>query len=132
MIIDCHCHAGKGDRLTAPWNTDAPIEPYLRRARAAGIDRTVVFPAFHSDYAEANAALARTVAKYPDRLIGFAFVHAAHDAGRVFELVGRAVTRYRFRGIKVHGFDAMPRAKSAKPRTALAYPSWWTWWGSRK
>lgn len=108
MIIDCHCHAGKGDRLTAPWNTDAPIEPYLRRARAAGIDRTIVFPAFHSDYAEANAALARIIAQYPDRLIGFAFVHAAHDAGRVLELVGRAVTQYRFRGIKVHGFDAMP------------------------
>jgi predicted TIM-barrel fold metal-dependent hydrolase len=108
MIIDCHCHAGKGDRLTAPWNTDAPIEPYLRRARAAGIDRTVVFPAFHSDYAEANASLARIVARYPGRLIGLAFVHAARDAGRVFELVGRAVTRYRFRGMKVHGFDAMP------------------------
>src|SRR3989442_1478420 len=42
MIIDCHCHAGKGDIVTAPWNTDAPLEPYLRRARTAGIDRTVV------------------------------------------------------------------------------------------
>jgi hypothetical protein len=42
MIVDCHCHAGKGDKLTAPWNTDAAIEPYLRRARAAGIDKTLV------------------------------------------------------------------------------------------
>ena len=46
MIIDCHCHAGKGDLMTAPWNTDAPIEPYLRRAQAAGIGRTIVFAPF--------------------------------------------------------------------------------------
>src|SRR5581483_7246823 len=108
MIIDCHCHAGKGDRLTAPWNTDAPIEPYLRRARAAGITKTIVFPAFHSDYAEANAALARIIARYPEKLIGFAFVHATRDTGRILEMVARAVTRWRFRGIKVHGFDALP------------------------
>ena len=52
MIIDGHCHAGRGDALTAPWNTDAPLGAYLRRARAAGIDKTVVFSAFHSDYAD--------------------------------------------------------------------------------
>ena len=41
MIIDSHCHAGKGDRMTAPWNTDAPTAAYLRRARAAGLDKTL-------------------------------------------------------------------------------------------
>ena len=42
MIIDFHCHAGRGDLLTAPWNTAAPIEAYLRRADApASIDRRV-------------------------------------------------------------------------------------------
>jgi hypothetical protein len=25
MIVDCHCHAGKGDLLTGPWDTDARI-----------------------------------------------------------------------------------------------------------
>jgi hypothetical protein len=43
MIVDCHCHAGKGDIMTAPWNTVAQIEPYLRRATAAGIVQTIVF-----------------------------------------------------------------------------------------
>jgi predicted TIM-barrel fold metal-dependent hydrolase len=108
MIVDCHCHAGKGDRLTAPWNTEAAIEPYLRRARAAGIGRTIVFPAFHSDYSRANRELARIVARHPGRLIGFAFVHAKRDAGRIRDMVQQAVERYGFRGIKVHGFDAMP------------------------
>ena len=108
MIIDIHCHAGRGDGLTAPWNTDAPLAAHLRRARRGGIDRTVVFSAFHSDYAEANEEVARIVARHQDELIGFAFVHPVRDAGRVREMVSRCVTRYRFRGIKVHGFDGMP------------------------
>jgi hypothetical protein len=122
MIIDSHCHAGKGDLMTAPWNTDAPIEPYLRRARAAGIDKTVVFAAFHSDYDEANRQVARIVARYPGRLIGFAFVHAGRDAGRIFEMVKRAVGRWNFRGIKVHGHDAMPTREVCEAARAFRLP----------
>ena len=108
MIIDCHCHAGKGNRLTAPWNTIAPLKSYLRRARAAGIDKTIVIPAFHSNYAQANEELGRIVARYAGRLLGFAFVHAHRDAGRIREMVGHAIKKWNFRGIKVHGYDAMP------------------------
>jgi uncharacterized protein len=122
MIIDCHCHAGKGDIMTAPWNTDAPIEPYLQRAHAAGIAKTVVFPLFHSDYAEANAQLARVVARYPNRLIGFAFVHAARDAGRIFAMVQRAVIRWGFRGIKVHGHEAMATREVCETARAFRLP----------
>jgi predicted TIM-barrel fold metal-dependent hydrolase len=77
-------------------------------AHAAGISRTVVFSLFHGDYENANAQVARIVARHPDRLTGFAFIHAARDAGRIFAMVKRAVTRWKFRGIKVHGHDAMP------------------------
>jgi hypothetical protein len=31
VIIDCHWHAGKGDGLTGPWDTRAPLEKYIRR-----------------------------------------------------------------------------------------------------
>ena len=31
-IIDSHCHAGKGDGLTGPWDTNASLDSYLRRA----------------------------------------------------------------------------------------------------
>src|SRR4051812_48788152 len=106
MIIDCHCHAGKGDGLTGPWDTDAPLSDYLRRAAAAGIARTVVFPAFHSNYSQANAELARIVAVLPDRLWGFAMVHPVLDRGRVGEMVRTTIERYGFRGIKVHRHDA--------------------------
>ncbi len=108
MIIDAHCHAGRGDILNAPWSTDAPLGAYLRRAKTAGIHKTIVIPAGHSNYAEANAQLARIVAKHSERLIGFASVHASRDRGRVFEIVARAVREYGMRGLKVHGYDALP------------------------
>jgi predicted TIM-barrel fold metal-dependent hydrolase len=122
MIIDCHCHAGKGDLMTAPWNTDAPLEAYLRRARSAGIDKTIVFALFHSDYAKANAQVAQLVARDPSRLIGFAFVHAARDSGRIFQMVRHAVTRWGFRGIKAHGHEAMPTRELCEAARAFRLP----------
>jgi predicted TIM-barrel fold metal-dependent hydrolase len=106
QIIDCHCHAGKGDGLTGPWDTAAPLEQYLHRAAKAGIQRTVLLAAFHSDYAKANREVARIVRCRPDRFYGFAFVHAERDRGRVAAMVGEAVTRFGFCGIKVHRHDA--------------------------
>jgi predicted TIM-barrel fold metal-dependent hydrolase len=106
MIIDCHCHAGQGDGLSGPWDTAAPLAEHLRRAAAAGIQRTVVFPAFHTDYALANREVARIVAAHPGRLSGFAFVHAQRDRGRIRAMVATAVEHYGFHGIKVHRHDA--------------------------
>jgi hypothetical protein len=106
MIIDCHCHAGKGDGLTGPWDTAAPLKKYLRRATAAGIQRTVLFAAFHSDYRQANRQVARIVAARPDRFFGFAFIHPVHDRGRVHALVREAVRQHGFVGIKVHRHDS--------------------------
>jgi predicted TIM-barrel fold metal-dependent hydrolase len=106
MIIDCHCHAGPGDGLSGPWDTTAPLGPYLAQARAAGIDATVFFAVFHSDYAVANRAVARIVADDPHRRMGFTFVHAARDRGRIEALVAEGVERHGFRGIKVHRHDA--------------------------
>jgi uncharacterized protein len=106
MIIDCHCHAGRGDGLTGPWDTNAPLEKYLLRAARAGIDRSVLFAAFHSDYASANREVARIVASRPNRFYGFAFVNPQRDRGRVRAMVETAVTRYGFVGIKVHRHDA--------------------------
>jgi predicted TIM-barrel fold metal-dependent hydrolase len=108
MIIDCHCHAEKGDIMTAPWNTHAPLSAYLPRARRAGIARTVVFPVFQSDYSTGNRNIARLVASLPRRLIGFAMVHTGRDVGHVREMIREAVQRHGFRGVKVHGFEHMP------------------------
>jgi hypothetical protein len=122
MIIDCHCHAGKGDGLTGPWDTAAPLDRYLRRATRAGIARTVLFAAFHSDYAAANREVARIVARRPDRFWGFAFVHPERDRGRVAALVGEAVGGYCFRGIKVHRYDARITREVCEVARAHAVP----------
>ena len=122
MIIDCHCHAGQGQGLTYHWNTNAPLAAYLRRSCAAGIDRMIVFAAQHSDYAQANAQVARIVAANRPRLIGFACVHARRDTGRIQEMVGHAVTRWRFRGIKVHGHEAIATREIAETARRFGLP----------
>jgi uncharacterized protein len=106
MIIDSHCHCGKGDGLTGPWDTAAPLDKYLARASQAGITHTVLFAAFHSDYSIANREVARIISSRPDRFFGFAFVHSVHDRGRVHPLIRRAVEEYGFVGIKLHRYDA--------------------------
>jgi hypothetical protein len=106
LIIDCHCHAGKGDGLNGPWDTAAPLGKYLRRADAAGIERTALFAAFHSDYRLANRRVARIVQSQPERFFGFAFLHPLSDRSRIGELVHEAVTELGFVGLKVHRHDA--------------------------
>jgi predicted TIM-barrel fold metal-dependent hydrolase len=122
MIIDCHCHAGKGDGLTGPWDTNAPLEKYLRRAARAGIDRTVLFAAFHSDYAIANREVARIVHSRPDRFYGFAFVNAQRDRGRIRTMIEEAVIHYGFVGIKVHRHDAPITREVCESARAFSLP----------
>jgi len=102
VIIDCHCHAGEGNGIIAPWESNAPLRAFVRRSRQAGIGRTNLFSPFARDYAVANRKVARIVFARPDLFCGFAAVHAQYDAGRIAEIVRTAISRYGFRGIKVH------------------------------
>lgn len=122
MIIDCHCHAGKGDGLSGPWDTAAPLGKYLRRAAAAGIQQTVLFPVFHSDYALANRQVARIIANSPERFLGMAFIHPVRDRGRVAQLVREAVERHGFIGIKVHRYDARISREICEAARAFSLP----------
>ncbi len=105
LIIDCHCHFGKGDGLTGPWDTRANLNKYLIQAEEAGIQRTNLFSVFHSDYAQANFEVAKVVRENPERFSGFAFINPLRDSGRVLAMVEKAVTNYEFCGIKVHRHD---------------------------
>jgi uncharacterized protein len=122
MIIDCHCHAGTGDGLTGPWDTSARLEKYLRRAAQAGISRTVLFAAFHSDYMAANREVARIVGSRPDRFYGFAFVNAAADRGRIARVVREAVEQFGFVGIKLHRYDARISPEVCEVARAFSLP----------
>ena len=122
MIIDCHCHAGKGDGLTGPWDTAAPLDKYLVRAAQAGITHTVLFAAFHSDNAVANEEVARIVSSRPDRFFGFAFVNAVHDRGRGAKIGRRAVEEFGFVGVKLHRYDAPISREICEVARAFSLP----------
>jgi uncharacterized protein len=122
MIIDAHCHAGRGDGLSGPWDTTAPLGRYLRRAATAGIAKTVIFAAFHTDYQAANREVAGIVRRRPDRFIGFAFVNGARDAGRVDDMIREAVEEHGFRGIKVHKHDARITREICEAARAWSLP----------
>jgi len=122
VIIDSHCHAGKGDGLTGPWDTDAPLGAYLRRAARTGIARTVLFAAFSSDYRAANAGVGRIVLRHPDRFYGYAMVNAARDAGRIGAMVGEAVTSWGACGIKIHRHDARISREVCEVARSFALP----------
>jgi uncharacterized protein len=122
MIIDFHCHGGRGDLMTAPWNSAARLDLYLKRAARAGISKTVLLPAFHSDYRRANEQLARVVEKNPGRLIGFGMVHAKKDRGRIYPMLAKCVREYGFRGIKIHGHEAMPTREVCEAARRLRVP----------
>lgn len=102
MIIDAHCHAGTGDGLTGPWDTRASLTKYQHWAEEAGIDKTVLLPAFHSDYQAINKEVAEIVSGSAGRYYGFAFVDPVRDRGRIYSMIQTAVQRYHFSGIKVH------------------------------
>jgi predicted TIM-barrel fold metal-dependent hydrolase len=122
MIIDSHCHAGPGDGLSGPWDSDAGLEKYLQRAQQAGIACSVLFAAVHSDYTLANREVARIVARGAPHFYGFAFVHAARDRGRIRSMVRVAVEQYGFVGIKVHRHDARISGEVCEAARAFGLP----------
>lgn len=121
-IIDAHCHAGPGDGFTGPWDTSAPLGRYLRRCDEAGITRSNLLAAFHTDYTVANEAVGRIVAARPGRFFGFAFVHAERDQGRVLPMARHAVDVLGFCGIKVHRHDARISREICDAARALGLP----------
>lgn len=122
MIIDCHCHAGKGDGLTGPWDTDASLDRYVQRADDFGITHTVLFAAFRQNYVQANAEVARIVHSNPKRFYGFVFVNAARDAGNIYRMTATAVKQYRFCGMKIHRYHARITREVCETAQAFRLP----------
>ena len=54
--------------------------------------------------------------------LGFAFVHPKRDAGRIYAMIEHAVTRWRFRGMKVHGHEAIPTREVCETARAFRAP----------
>ncbi len=103
MIVDAHIHAGWSEDLAHSWDTFEDIEVSLHRMDEVGIDKAVVLPIGIKNYEVHNRETAQIVAKYPDRLFGFAKVSQNQDEGRVDRLLKEAFDKLNLRGLKLHG-----------------------------
>ena len=110
VVIDAHCHAGKGLNYGkeggpyAPWTTYNDPEETLRKMEEAGIDKTVIFPISNETHEEANKEIAGYVQRWPDKLIGFAKHDGKREAGRIGKMLRHEVRELGLRGLKLHGF----------------------------
>ena len=102
LIIDAHCHAGKGEAMDAPWSSFADPQVTLRRAEEAGIDKTIIFPINNPTYEKANEELAAIVRRYPGKFIGFAKHDPVSEAGKIRRLLMHEVQDLGLRGLKLH------------------------------
>jgi hypothetical protein len=102
LVIDAHCHAGRGTAMSAPWTTQADVEVTLRHMAEAGIDRTVLFPINNVDYERPNQEIAEICERHAGRFIGFAKHDPQAEAGRIRGLLKREVEGLGLKGLKLH------------------------------
>lgn len=103
-VIDSHVHVGTAGVPLGPPSPEESLELWSARAASVGIRRAVLMAAPVRTYGAANAAVARIVARAPDRWLWYVFVNPVLDRGRVPEIVASAHSRGAC-GIKVHWSD---------------------------
>lgn len=119
IIIDAHCHAGKGlnfgknDPASDPWTTYNDPMWTLRRADEAGIDKTVIFPINNRTYESANEEIASYVRRWPGRFIGFAKHDGKTEAGKIRDMLRREIRELGLRGLKLHGVPTEEMVEAA-------------------
>lgn len=101
-IVDAHCHAGRGQTLSAPWSTRADVEITLRIMAEAGIDKAVIFPINNPEYELPNQEIAEICRRFPDKFIGFAKHDPQTEAGKIRTLLKKEVRELGLRGLKLH------------------------------
>ncbi|MBI3694272.1 MAG: amidohydrolase family protein, partial [Acidobacteria bacterium] len=102
LIVDAHCHAGRGTALSAPWTTRADVDITLRHMAEAGIDRTVLFPINNTEYEKPNQEIAEICGRYPGKFFGFAKHDPQTEAGKIPALLRREVRSLGLKGLKLH------------------------------
>jgi predicted TIM-barrel fold metal-dependent hydrolase len=102
LVIDAHCHAGRGEAMSAPWTTRADVEVTLRHMAEAGIDRTVIFPINNAEYEKPNREIAEICGRYPGKFIGFAKHDPQTEAGRIRAMLRHEVETLELKGLKLH------------------------------
>ncbi len=82
---------------------NATEEKFLKIMEAAGVDMAVIWfvPPNPNDVSRINDWISETVARHPDKLIGFANIYPPHEEAALKE-VDRALNKLGLKGIKLH------------------------------
>lgn len=121
-VIDCHTHVGTGTDLISPWTTIGDPEEILRRNKEAGIDKACIFPISHETFEEPNREVARIVARYPGRFIGYAKHDPVNEKGSIRSMLLQECRELGLRGLKLH---VMPTPEVLDTVAELGIPIIW-------
>lgn len=119
IVIDAHCHAGKGlnygknSQTSDPWTTYNDPKWTLTHAAEVGIDKTIIFPINNTTYKEANEEIASYVRRWPDKFIGFAKHDSRTEAGKIGKMLRHEVLELGLRGLKLHGVPSKEMTETA-------------------
>lgn len=102
LVIDAHCHAGRGEGMSAPWTTRADPEITIRHMAEAGIDRTIIFPINNNEYEKPNQEIAEICGLYPGKFIGFAKHDPQTEGSKIRALLRNEVRSLALKGLKLH------------------------------
>ena len=106
FIVDCHGHL---DEWKATVNTDVDIDSMICRMDRIGIDVACVNKWNCPDIRRANDDVAAAIAKYPDRIAGFAANTPSMGRQQTRDELKRCFEELGFKGVKVHnGYEALP------------------------
>lgn len=120
LLIDAHCHAGRGlnygqsDPNLDPWTTYNDPAWTLRRMEEAGIDRSVIFPINNRTYERANQEIASYVRRWPHEFIGFAKHDGQTEEGKIPQMLRREVQQDGLQGLKLHGVPTREMVEAAE------------------
>lgn len=101
LIIDCHCHLGPYKNFHNPCNS---AEDMLNMMAVLGTDKACITPHAASvgpDYRYGNDMAIATVAKYPDRFLGYVTINPNYETDISSELE-RCFSAKGMVGIKLH------------------------------
>lgn len=96
-VIDFHAHLGRWPKVGMAHSLDEMIAVMDR----SGVDRVCVFNIFHGRAARGNDHVAEARRRFPDRVVGFAFVTPHYEDEMVPELA-RAFDELGMRAIKLY------------------------------
>lgn len=118
MIIDSHAHIEEVPG--SPWFD--PPETMVRLMDEAKIDKAIVmtYRDAPSSVIDVIEYVKNSVAKFPDRLIGYARINP--DSRQAEDLLINAITKYKMKGLKLHplGYRNFPDSKGTVNLIKLA------------